>query len=222
MQQDIIPFGKYRGQPLERLSTDRQYMDWLAAQPWFRERYANLYTIIINNFSAPSDDTPEHNAMQALFLEKEFSLKFVNFCRPNWHRYEAEIKCENLLSSTENGPKNLVIYNLYMKFFEADSELDFQTYVEFENKGLDVVLSAGCRLIQDKIKNDIIVYSAEHRIEIKPSIGDDFPTVLRQVKALRANVLFLKKYVGSGISEQNFLKIFSNEGIRVVFSRDVA
>jgi hypothetical protein len=58
----IIPFGKYKGQPFEILREDVGYRDWLMAQDWFRERHAQLFTLIINNFAAPAE-TPEHNAM---------------------------------------------------------------------------------------------------------------------------------------------------------------
>ena len=65
----MIPFGKYKGQPVDVLAADRDYAEWLQQQDWFRERYQSLYTIIINNFGEP-DDTPEHNAMQVRFLEE--------------------------------------------------------------------------------------------------------------------------------------------------------
>src|SRR5262245_23110071 len=42
-------------------------------QAWFRERYGNVYTLIVNNFSEPSE-TPEHNALQARFLEDGFCV----------------------------------------------------------------------------------------------------------------------------------------------------
>lgn len=33
----IMPFGRYRGQPLEALKQDRPYVRWLLSQPWFTE-----------------------------------------------------------------------------------------------------------------------------------------------------------------------------------------
>jgi len=74
----IVPFGKYKGQPIEALAQDVAYLDWLTAQDWFRSRYQNLYTIIINNFQAPSE-TPEHNLMQAKFLDEDYRFKFIYF-----------------------------------------------------------------------------------------------------------------------------------------------
>lgn len=68
MTNNIINFGKYKGQPLEVLQNDKQYTDWLMGQDWFRDRYQGMYTLIVNNFGAPAE-TPEHNALQALFLD---------------------------------------------------------------------------------------------------------------------------------------------------------
>lgn len=68
----LVPFGKYKGQPVEVMQMDTGYCEWLSTQDWFRERYANVYQqVIINNFTEASE-TPEHNKLQMLFLDKEF------------------------------------------------------------------------------------------------------------------------------------------------------
>ena len=70
-----LTFGKYRGQPVSVLAGDKSYCDWLVAQDWFRQKYQNVYNVIINNFSKP-EDTPEHNSLQAMFLDEDFVKKF--------------------------------------------------------------------------------------------------------------------------------------------------
>jgi hypothetical protein len=50
--QTLMPFGKYRDQPIEVLAADPRYCEWLAAQPWFRTRFTHLHTLIVNNFAA--------------------------------------------------------------------------------------------------------------------------------------------------------------------------
>ena len=52
---DIIPFGKYKGQPVEVLAADRQYLSGSAGQSWFRERYQNIYAMFVNNFAEPTE-----------------------------------------------------------------------------------------------------------------------------------------------------------------------
>jgi len=50
---EVVPFGKYRGQPVEMMMADASYCEWALAQPWFRERFAALFAIIVNGGSAP-------------------------------------------------------------------------------------------------------------------------------------------------------------------------
>jgi hypothetical protein len=76
MATEMVPFGKYRGQPVAVLQQDAQYCQWLLGQGWVAERFPELHTIIINNFGEPSE-TPEHNALQARFLDDDFVLATV-------------------------------------------------------------------------------------------------------------------------------------------------
>jgi hypothetical protein len=74
MTGEVVPFGKYKGQPVEVLAADRDYCDWLTAQVWFAQRFPSLHTVVINNFGAPSE-TPEHNALQIRCLDARFRLQ---------------------------------------------------------------------------------------------------------------------------------------------------
>lgn len=76
MANEVVPFGKYKGQPLEVLLADTQYMTWLSEQPWVKERYPVVQTLIINNFGEP-DETPEHNAFQGSFYDDEYMYMFL-------------------------------------------------------------------------------------------------------------------------------------------------
>ena len=76
MANQLVPFGKYKGQPLEVLLADTQYMTWLSEQPWVKERYPVVQTLIINNFGEP-DETPEHNKIQNNFFSSEYVFAFV-------------------------------------------------------------------------------------------------------------------------------------------------
>jgi hypothetical protein len=79
---DVIPFGKYRGRPVEDLLSDPGYMQWLQAQSWFGDRYPALLQVIVNRGSPPAD-TPEHNAIQVRFLDDAFCLQFARHVWPN-------------------------------------------------------------------------------------------------------------------------------------------
>lgn len=71
---NIVPFGKYRGRPIDEMMADASYCAWAMSQPGLRERYASLFTIIINGGVAPDMPTPEHNRMQLLFRNPDMRL----------------------------------------------------------------------------------------------------------------------------------------------------
>ncbi|MGH3972068.1 MAG: hypothetical protein ACRDS9_01890 [Pseudonocardiaceae bacterium] len=68
-----ITFGRYKGQPVEVLLQDRSYCEWLLNRPWFAQQHAVLHQTVIN-YGGPSQDSPEHNQMQAKFLDKDYCL----------------------------------------------------------------------------------------------------------------------------------------------------
>jgi hypothetical protein len=43
MPGEVVPLGKYKGQPVEVMASDTDYCEWLAAQPWFSAKYRNIY-----------------------------------------------------------------------------------------------------------------------------------------------------------------------------------
>lgn len=85
----IVPFGKYKGQPITALINDSKYLEWCKSQEWF-QKYPIIYNICVNQTIAPNDTcTPEHNKLQNLFLEQKFILQFIsNFlCFDEYNSY---------------------------------------------------------------------------------------------------------------------------------------
>lgn len=77
MSSVVVPIGKYKGQPVEVMLADTSYCEWFAAQPWAQERHVAIYNIITG--ARPDiSETPEHNALQAKFLDDAFLLKVVD------------------------------------------------------------------------------------------------------------------------------------------------
>lgn len=72
----------------------------------------------------------------------------------------------------------------------------------------------------DKIQNSSYLMQFL-RIELKPLIGDDFPSVLRQMKKLKANILIIGSYQGKGASFEELKLFFKNENIQVVLESDI-
>ena len=81
----LVPFGKHKGQPVEVLLADPGYRDWLLAQPWVRDRFPTFHQVIINYGAEPAE-TPEHNQMQAAFLDDArcFALARLLWPRRSW------------------------------------------------------------------------------------------------------------------------------------------
>lgn len=196
----IIPFGKYKGQPVEAMAEDRKYLDWLTAQSWFRDQYQQIYTLVINNFQEPTD-TPDHNRLHVKFLDNEFCLSV----------------CNKAFRMTEPAVE----------------------WRRFEHLGYDVAL--GLNYIDvgvDPISRDKIAFG----IEIKPTVSDDFPSILRSMKRLdiiesypvehihegktfqmlawptnHIDILCLEKYIGQGASEEQFVSFMESENIKIVW-----
>ena len=69
----LVPFGKYKGQPITTLMNDTKYLEWCKQQEWF-QKFPIVYNICVNQTittNNSSSKTPEHNKLQNLFLENE-------------------------------------------------------------------------------------------------------------------------------------------------------
>jgi len=255
----IVPFGKHKGKPVEALAQDRQYCDWLLTKDWFRDKHPTIYQIIINNFGEPSS-TPEHNALQARFLDDRFCLALA--CLYKWipidkntcldrvngelHNVEEQLSLfsvedesddDNSLASNYkrtlrviNGSESLK-YNRSdllankKKFMEIKEYLDtekstFRLEKDFESKGWDVDINFHHALpnywILDNNLHDFRI-----SIEIKPSLGDDYPAILRQMKAVSDRIsgskcLVYDKFNAAGATLEQIKGIFSTAYFDVI------
>ena len=81
---NIVSFGKYQGQPVDRLLADRKYCQWLIDQSWFCQNFPALRAQIIseiNDGGGPplETQTPEHNLMQARFLQPSWCKALATY-----------------------------------------------------------------------------------------------------------------------------------------------
>ena len=198
MVNNIVPFGKYKDQPVEVLAQDREYTDWLMGQSWFKDRYQNIYTLIINNFTEPSE-TPEHNALQALFLDDVFAQWVVFLC---YRKMVADAVKDWEDRRDSHKRAGLTDY---------PDELVVRWEVQFEVNGADVLIWC-------------IGLSLSFRVEIKPAVGDDYPAIIRQMRNIRApgsRILLLYRYTGIGATYEQVVEIFSRSNIKVVTLSEV-
>ncbi len=69
----LVPFGKYKGQPITTLMNDTKYLEWCKQQEWF-QKFPIVYNICVNQTITTNNSnskTPEHNKLQNLFLNNE-------------------------------------------------------------------------------------------------------------------------------------------------------
>jgi hypothetical protein len=149
----LVPFGKYRNQPLAQLAADKSYCDWLLQQGWLGQRYPELRTLIINNFGEP-EETPEHNALQLQFLDEEMRKRVTYLLCMEELTHEG-------LPGTVWGPPGAPI---------------------FESRGIDVKWEWGVSW-GEPFEGGILEQYGKCRVavECKPSLGDDYPAVLRHI-----------------------------------------
>ncbi len=75
----LVPFGRYKGQPVEVMAADTDYLDWCKAQPGLMEKYGGLWQkiVVVQYGAQESQETPDHNRLQALFLEDDFCTAMI-------------------------------------------------------------------------------------------------------------------------------------------------
>ena len=250
MSNQVIEFGKYKGQPLEVLINDPQYTQWLLAQEWFASKFRDQYNIVINNFMEPQD-SKEHNQIHVKFLSDDYiKTKFSQFisdngCHLEWLKDEVYSEKESLLLDVSG---NIKPFEITKKRFESIG-FDVVVYVDIvyekswvypddfgKSKYIDPYRGSAqsddfYTMEAKRGSKGNAFEKTEHQlfIEIKPSVSDDFPSVLRQMKRnMRTRdygdpqlyyFLLVGEYIGQGATEQQFIDFFANEGVIVVFDK---
>jgi hypothetical protein len=252
---ETIPFGKHRGKPIEALRGDPQYLEWLMGQDWFREKYQTIYQLVVNNFGEPSE-TPAQNRITVRFLDEEFCRAFFTALGVDWVNdpgkiIEASItaqrkhlaKLEKELAEKELAEKEWVekwkpAYDYYAGEKEAIEKAkkrleqlasiqrapEIKYGAEFEYKGWTVHADV---CLRDPHPNEYSLTSDDALVKIRPSLGDDFPTILRQMKAgvdkfyeYRA-VLLIGEYAGAGATLDQVRKMFDGAGFKLITLEEV-
>lgn len=106
--------------------------------------------------------------------------------------------------------------------------------LEFEDEGADVSFSL--RLCYELYASRSEVPTGERRyselltkmeaqrkfrIEVKPVVGDDYPAVLRRMKAANNNALLVEEFNGAGATWAQLVKVFALSKINVVSLEEV-
>ncbi len=279
----VISFGKHRGERIEDVMlTDRKYVDWLMAQPWFREKNPTLVTIIVNGGMPADADTPEHNRMQALFLDGEFCLAAVRSIvgddeiERRLRKWLPQDRCVTEASAAASAAERNWLVDWRLDLLRAEIAKgsvmlpkryleDFEKFDTYRSVGLwggpwpdglpqsemeDRVASAGQNAAEAKIEEivasgesfnqmvergavmehfgwDVFLAEGGVYVELKPSLGDDYPSVLRTMKqracrthgysedhsGLRA--LIIDRFDADGATYDQVVRIFNASAIAV-------
>lgn len=91
------------------------------------------------------------------------------------------------------------------------------TRPRFEQYGVDVVIQWIVMPDDDECDDEV----KDVRIELKPTMGDDYPSVLRQMLRERADTLVLGSYHGTAVTEEQMLRMFEANDHKVIFVREI-
>jgi hypothetical protein len=131
MTGEVVPFGKYKDEPAETLLADPDYCQWLLAQPWFRDRWPNVYSVVVNYGSEPQD-SPEHNQMQARFLVDALCLRLAGLLHPERAGSYGELSALEVLEADAR-------YQAVRDYCELERRPAAIAGRRFESDGWDVV-----------------------------------------------------------------------------------
>lgn len=102
--------------------------------------------------------------------------------------------------------------------------------LEFEDQGADVSYVMECFLYLNVRSADYsgtdreigrFSVSESFRVEVKPVVGDDYPAILRAMKAVKSKQLLVGDYCGRGATWDEVVKVFALSGITAILLDDV-
>lgn len=207
----VVSFGKYKGLTVpELLDRDPAYADWLMGQGWVAAKFAELHAAIAAKGSV-SEDTPEHNALQAKFLDPLFRVACVRAARlpriQSMWKEEREYEERSEAKRGNNPPRQIYI----------------STIAVFERAGVDVTIdwAFGYGTFYFGSYAATLSETAKINIELKPSIGDDYPSVMRQMQRLNCRICLIERYTGASVPESDVRQMFKLSGYALIDLADV-
>jgi uncharacterized protein (DUF3820 family) len=226
----ILPFGKYKGATVAQVvESDLEYVNWILTQGWLPEKFAELHAALLSR-GAGTDDTPEHNALQGRFTDPVFCAAFVCAVTDEsvlWKRLDDDVSGighEWLWRENDGSRQMKEEARTYKDRYEgalaaiAGGDYALSTSVWFEDRGVDVTVVwwwATGREMEWRFRG------RTEQVELKPALGDDYPTVMRQMQRLGVRNLVVGRYTGRGVSEQVLRTILESSGIRLIFVDEI-
>lgn len=257
---NIITFGKYKGKSVHEMMNDHKYVHWCKLQPWFKTRYPAVYNIVVHQTLPKLDHdlTPEHNRLQNKFLEKSFQNSFLNylsepflpdtfqddickiyttdvykkycdgeqFCLNCEYRVEFEGPCNwDVIISRRVYGDCLTLTQVEEKYPREQTSIEINK--EFKEKGIGNLIKVTGYNIGLRTNSNCKAY-----VELKPSLGDDYPIVLRKMKQQlkftegypysgQKYVLLIEQFDSFYTTREQLKIIFKQTGITVLFLNEL-
>jgi Putative quorum-sensing-regulated virulence factor len=195
-----MPFGQYKHMTIaEMLKHDPDYAAWLYENGWVREKFKRLYATL-HEAMLEGTATPDHNALQTLFLDPGYREAFILHTCPG------------------------LIYDAVGAMKPGAGGFRLESVVKFESNSValnaDVEIRWRCAMGDP----ELTILHGRQDVEVKPTVGDDYPCILRRMappSGVGADYLFVDQYTGKGATEEQFVRIFQLSGKIVVWKRDV-
>jgi len=170
----LVPFGKYKGQPITTLMNDTKYLEWCKQQEWF-QKFPIVYNICVNQTittNNPNSKTPQHNKLQNLFLNNENVEKLLRIIfkktSKNIEIGSGDIKFEGMFNW------DLIVSNYQWWLCDCDWSDETKDRCDCE---INKKFYERYKIPEDG--NNLKFH--ELYCEIKPLMGDDYPCVLRKM-----------------------------------------
>lgn len=255
----LVTFGKYKGKPVTEMLADTKYVEWCKQQEFFK-KHTTIYNICVNQTigSQQPSKTPEHNRIQNLFLDDKKVATFMASLKTNDEghiNHIVEQIGKKHVSVEFEGKFNwdVVIESILVRSYMCTKKRHHRWYhckeigkslcshyynkcdpSECKNGGYDSVTCTdyGQCLCTEYMRNCYI--------EVKPLVGDDYPSILRKMNTQKGitdkivatsthgtplnntqYVLLVKDYQSTTTTKEELVKIFGQSGIRVVFLYDI-
>jgi len=277
--QSLIPtvtFGKkYYGKPVTEMLADQSYIDWANGQPGLKEKITLVVNQYISNNSNASA-TPDHNRLQNQFLDKTVQKKLLyKICPsipkmfqqldelyklPEYKQLFGETKFKTYYKKWEFAVEWK--YNWDVALFinlDSDNDLYFNTsckdieikktvetrFNSIKNISIARYTSAGYNMIDFRFRD----VNRKILCELKPTLGDDYPDVLRKMrkqievteayfvsndksidpqdrhKRTECNygiyVLIIGEFKAESATKEQLIEIFNTANIKVIFMSDL-
>ena len=188
LHNQIVGFGKHKTLTFHQLaSIHKGYVDWLFSQTWFNCRYPELYEYLTAIGLCPKSskslgfhsDENKDDLLGEVQTHDELQARFT----------DNDQLLDLIKKALGSGPN--ITYNICSVIFEHWCGADIKVLVQ------KISTSAGIVMNSTTITNYTLL------IELKPSVSNDYPEILRQIRGQEYSYNIFRKQTGPLVGPGN-------------------